>query len=104
MDSMRDIVEEADEESFPASDPPARTVVVGIADRDMTGGSFELRPIMKEGAASSLPETSNIPETRLHYASIVEARQGAKHLYQNDCVLRVMMIDRSGAFVEWIEP
>jgi hypothetical protein len=28
-----DIVEEADEESFPASDAPARSVVTGIGDR-----------------------------------------------------------------------
>jgi len=59
-----DIVEDADEESFPARDPPARTVVVGIADPDMTAASFGLRPIMKQGTASS------IPETWMHYASV----------------------------------
>jgi hypothetical protein len=30
-----DIVQEADEESFPASDAPARSVVTGITDRPL---------------------------------------------------------------------
>jgi hypothetical protein len=95
--SVPDIVQEAGEESFPASDPPARTVVVGIADIDLTGASFRLRPIMKQGTASS------IPETWMHYASVDDARHGAKHMYHNDRVLRVMMVDHAGSFVEWIE-
>lgn len=64
----------------------------------MATDSFRLRPIMKQGTASS------IPETWTHYASIEDARAGAKKMYQNDRVLRVMVvIDSRGSFVEWIE-
>jgi hypothetical protein len=60
--------------------------------------SFRLRPIMKQGTASS------IPETWTHYSSIEDARVGARAMYQNDRVLRVMVvIDSRGSFVEWIE-
>jgi len=59
--------------------------------------SFRLRPIMKQGTASS------IPETWIHYASVDEARQGAKRMYHDDRVLRVMVIESAGSFVEWIE-
>jgi hypothetical protein len=34
-DPPPDIIEEADEESFPASDAPARTVVTGIVDQPL---------------------------------------------------------------------
>ena len=60
--------------------------------------SFRLRPIMKQGTASG------IPETWAHYASLEDARAGAKPMYQNDRVLRVMVVrDSVGTFVEWIE-
>ena len=60
--------------------------------------AYRLRPIMKQGTASS------IPETWTHYSSIESARAGAKLMYHNDRVLRVMMVtDSVGSFVEWIE-
>lgn len=60
--------------------------------------SFRLRPIMRQGTASS------IAETWTHYGSIDEARTGAKHMYHDDRVLRVMLVvDGAGTFVDWIE-
>ena len=60
--------------------------------------SFRLRPIMRQGTASS------ISETWTHYGSVDEARAGAKHMYHDDRVLRVMLVvDGAGTFVEWIE-
>ncbi len=59
---------------------------------------FRLRPIMRRGTASS------IPETWTRYGSIGDARAGAKHMYEDDRVRRVMLvIDSAGTFVEWIE-
>ena len=53
---------------------------------------------MKQGTAAS------IPETWTHYPSLEDARAGAKTMYHNDRVLRVMVVtDSVGAFVEWIE-
>ena len=61
----------------------------------MATHSFRLRPIMRQGTASSIPETWN------HYASVEEARAGAKDMYRNDRVLRVMLVvDSLGSFVE----
>jgi hypothetical protein len=60
--------------------------------------AFRLRPIMKQGTAASLPETWT------HYPSAEAARAGAKLMYLNDRVLRVMLVtDSVGSFVEWIE-
>jgi hypothetical protein len=53
---------------------------------------------MKQGTAASLPERWT------HYPSIEAARAGAKVMYHNDRVLRVMMVtDSAGSFVEWVE-
>lgn len=52
---------------------------------------------MRRGTASS------IAETWIHYASIEDARTGATQMHHNDRVLRVMVVDGSGTFVEWIE-
>jgi hypothetical protein len=59
---------------------------------------YGLRPIMKQGTAASLPETWT------HDATVEDAREGAKLMYHNDRVLRVMMVtDSVGSFVEWID-
>jgi hypothetical protein len=64
----------------------------------MATQAFRLRPIMKQGSAAG------IPETWAHYPSVEDARAGAKLMYGNDRVTRVMLVlDSVGSFVEWIE-
>ena len=64
----------------------------------MSTQAFRLRPTMKQGTASG------IAETWVHYGSVDDARIGAKEMYRNDRVLRVMLVtDSVGDFVEWIE-
>jgi hypothetical protein len=59
---------------------------------------MRLRPIMRQGAAAGISETCT------HYSSLEDARAGAKLMYRNDRVLRVMaVIDSVRSFVEWIE-
>jgi hypothetical protein len=53
---------------------------------------------MRQGTATGIPETWQ------HYTSVEDARAGAKHMYHDDRVLRVMLVvDSVGSFVEWIE-
>lgn len=64
----------------------------------MNTRSYRLRPTMKQGTASS------IPETWVHYTSIDDARAAAARMYRDDRVLRVMLVgDSTGTFVEWLE-
>jgi len=59
---------------------------------------FRLRPTMKQGTASA------VPETWVHYGTIEDARMAAKHMYHDDRVLRVMLVaDSSGTFIEWVD-
>ncbi len=60
--------------------------------------AFRLRPIMRQGTASG------IPETWTRYPTLDDARAGAKQMYRDDRVLRIMLVvDGPGTFVEWFE-
>jgi hypothetical protein len=64
----------------------------------MENTKFRLRPTMKQGTAASIPETWE------RYTSVEDARAGAKRMYQDDRVLRVMLVaNGSGSFLEWID-
>lgn len=53
---------------------------------------------MRQGTAAT------IPEAWTRYASIAEARAGAKQMYHDDRVLRVILVvDGAGTFVDWID-
>ncbi len=59
---------------------------------------FRLRPTMKQGTASS------VPETWMHFGSVDDARAAAKRMYHDDRVLRVMLVaDGADTFIEWID-
>lgn len=61
--------------------------------------TFRLRPIMRQGTASS------IPETWTRFATLVDARQAVKALYHDDRVLRVFIVtgEAPPRFVEWAD-
>jgi hypothetical protein len=61
--------------------------------------AFRLRPIMRQGTASS------IPETWTRFSTLAEARQALKAMYHDDRVLRVFIVtdDVPPRFVEWVE-
>jgi hypothetical protein len=66
---------------------------------DKSAPEFRLQPIMRQGTASS------IPETWLHFPTVEDARQLVKQMYQDDRVLRVFIVtdEAPPRFVEWVE-
>ena len=60
---------------------------------------FRLRPIMRQGTASS------IPETWTRFVTADDARRAAKQMYHDDRVLRAYVTtdEAPPRFVEWIE-
>ena len=77
------------------------TPVIGVAAAGPhhAGMTFKLRPIMRQGTASSISETWN------HYATVDEAKRATKQMYHDDRVLRVFVVTEEvpPQFVEWIE-
>ena len=64
-----------------------------------TRTAFRVRPIMRQGTASSLDETWN------RYTTVAEARDAVKGMYHDDRVLRAFIVTDSAPprFVEWVE-
>jgi len=67
--------------------------------RNEEHAAFRLLPIMRQVIGSSIPETWE------HFATLMEARRAAKHMYEDDRVLRALIVtDTAPAhFVEWVE-
>ena len=67
--------------------------------RQASPPAFRLRPIMRQGTASSIPETWE------RYATIESARAAVKQTYHDDRVLRLFIVtdDVPPRFVEWVE-
>ena len=67
--------------------------------RDTARSVFRVQPIMRQGTASSIPETW---ET---YGTLESARAAVKHAYHDDRVLRMYIVsdDVPPRFVEWVE-
>jgi hypothetical protein len=63
------------------------------------GKTLRLRPIMRQGTASSVAETWQ------RFATIEEARSASRQMYHDDRVLRVFVVDDEmpPRFVEWLE-
>jgi hypothetical protein len=61
--------------------------------------AFRLRPIMRQGTASS------VAETWAHFDTLDDARRAVKQMYHDDRVLRVFIVKDAvpSQFVEWVE-
>jgi hypothetical protein len=72
---------------------------VGAAGLHHVRMTFKLRPIMRQGTASSISETWD------HYATVDEAKRATRQMYHDDRVLRVFVVTEEAPprFVEWVE-
>jgi hypothetical protein len=61
--------------------------------------AFRLRPIMRQGTASS------IPQTWVRYGTLEDARAAVKQMFHDDRVLRAFIVsdEYPARFVEWVE-
>jgi hypothetical protein len=61
--------------------------------------AYRLRPIMRQGTASSIQETWS------RFTTAEAARLAARQMYHDDRVLRVFIVidDQPPQFVEWVE-
>lgn len=75
------------------------TITAPAGPEPVARSAFRLRPIMRQGTASS------IPETWTRFASLEEARRAGKQMYHDDRALRVFIVtdDPPPRFVEWVE-
>jgi hypothetical protein len=66
---------------------------------DQTRSRFRLQPIMRQGTPSSIPETWR------PFATVEDARKAVKQMYQDDRVLRALIVtdEAPPRFVEWVE-
>ena len=74
-------------------------VSIPAAPAAVARSEFRLRPVMRQGTASS------IPETWIRFPSLEDARRAVKQMYHDDRVLRVFVVtdDAPPRFVEWVE-
>ena len=83
--------------------PLSTTVVNETPDRARSlrdaGHVYRLRPIMRQGTASSVPEIWE------RYGTLEGARAAVKHAYHDDRVLRMFIVtdEVPPQFVEWVE-
>lgn len=66
---------------------------------DAPRSAFRIRPVMRQGTASSIPETWE------RYDTLESARAAVKRAYHDDRVLRLFIVtdEVSPRFVEWVE-
>jgi hypothetical protein len=66
---------------------------------DASRSAFRVRSVMRQGTASSIPETWQ------SYGTLESARAAVKHAYHDDRVLRMFIVtdEVPPRFVEWVE-